>query len=295
MKIQRRSRRGYSVPSAFWQTSRVERFCVLGETVSAIVGQGRLRPVVFLHGNSSVKVVWANQLEAVHRQGHSFLAPDLPGHGESEDSASAERTYSLPGYSAVISRLLDALRWDCVDVVGWSLGGHIGLQLLATDRRIRSLLIVGTPPVAVGAKSLREAFYESAEMNLAGKAKFGPEDAWAYGSAMMGGREHLPAELLGWIRRTDGAARAHLFASALRGVGVDQKELVETVDKPLCVVHGEMEPFVRLDYLYSLRYRALWEDRIFVIANAGHAPHWQRPSVFNSILLKFLIGAKSNR
>jgi pimeloyl-ACP methyl ester carboxylesterase len=184
--------------------------------------------------------------------------------------------------------LLDALRWNCVDVVGWSLGGHIGLQLLATDDRVQSLLIVGTPPVPLRAESLQCAFRASADMDLASKGQFSNDDALAYGKAIMGGRKPLNSELLASIVRTDRNARRLLFASALRGVGVDQRKLVETTNKPLCVVHGELEPFVRLDYLRSLRYRNLWMNRVFVIANAGHAPHWQRPSAFNRVLLEFL-------
>jgi pimeloyl-ACP methyl ester carboxylesterase len=267
---------------------RIRKFHVLGETVSAVVSTGTRRPVIFLHGNSSASAVWANQLSAVRRERRGVLAPDLPGHGRSDDSFAPERTYSLPGYSAVISALLDVLQWDDVDVVGWSLGGHIALQLLATDRRVKSLLIVGTPPAPLSAASLCAAFYASPDMDLASKSHFDLDDAQAYGSAMMGGEAHLTPELLRWIRRTDSCARSYFFASALRGVGRDQKEVVETISNPLCVVHGEKDAFVRLNYLRSLRYRALWQNKIFVVANAGHAPHFQLPSVFNSILLKFL-------
>jgi len=277
------------------QRLSIQNFHVADELISAVLADGPHRPAVFLHGNSSTKAVWANQLNAVHRQGHAVLALDLPGHGASENSRFPERTYSLPGYAAIIGALLDVLEWQSVDLVGWSLGGHIGLQLLATDRRVNSLLIVGTPPVPLSAESLRAAFYASAEMNLAGSLKFTRDDALAYGQAMMGGRGHLTAELLSSISRTDGTARAHFFASALRGQGIDQKKAVETLNKPLCIVHGEQDPFVRLNYLRSLHYRALWRDKIFVIPNAGHAPHWQRPAAFNSILLNFLACSESDQ
>ena len=75
----------------------------------------------------------------VKRHGRAVLAPDLPGHGESENSPTPEATYSLPGYAAVVGGLIDRLQWPLVDVVGWSLGGHIGLELFATDPRVRSL------------------------------------------------------------------------------------------------------------------------------------------------------------
>jgi pimeloyl-ACP methyl ester carboxylesterase len=197
-------------------------------------------------------------------------------------------TYSFPGYAFVIGRLLDALKVTKVDVVGWSLGGHVGLELLATDERVRSLLIVGTPPVRPCVDSLHQAFYADEDMELAGKREFTDIDALAYGTSMMGGTEYLAPPLLASIKRTDGHARMFMFANALAGIGTDQRQTVEMTDKPLCVVHGELDPFVKLEYLRSLRYRALWNDRVHVIPGAGHAPHWQCPDAFNRILQSFL-------
>lgn len=263
------------------------RFRIGGIGISAYVAHGAGRPVIFLHGNSSTKAVWSNQLAMLRRCGRAFAAPDLPGHGESEDAATPEATYSFPGYAAVVHGVADALGWHDFDLVGWSLGGHIGLELLATARGARSLLIVGTPPVRLCAAALHEAFYADEDMQLAGKADFTAGDAIAYGTAMMGAGGLTP-ELMRFIRRTDGNARKFMFANALRGVGVDQRGLVENSAKPLCVVHGEQEPFVRLDYLRSLSYRALWREQICVVPGAGHAPHCQRPAEFNTILADFL-------
>lgn len=265
-----------------------QRFQVAGKTIAAIVLRGAGRPVIFLHGNSSTKAVWKHQIDLMRRHGRAVLAPDLPGHGESENSRTPEATYSFPGYAAVIRTLIDKLGWPAVDIVGWSLGGHIGLELLATDLRVHSLLIVGTPPARPCAEALSQVFHASDCMQLAGRDQFNEADAVTYGSAMMGGREHLTPDLLANIRRTDGNARRCMFASALAGVGTDQRKSVETIDRPLCVVHGEQEPFVRLDYLRSLKYRRLWNDHVQVIPDAGHAPHWQCPAAFNSILTGFM-------
>jgi pimeloyl-ACP methyl ester carboxylesterase len=263
--------------------------------ISALVGAGDGRGVLFLHGNSSSKAVWANQLELVHGRGRAVLAPDLPGHGESDNSPTPQETYSFPGYAKVVRGLLDAVQWDEVDVVGWSLGGHIGLELLGTEPRVRSLLIVGTPPVRLCPEALHEAFYADDDMQLAGKADFTPADALTYGSTMMGGRQNLAPQLLRNIQRTDGDARRFMFANALEGKGVDERMLVEQLPTPLCVVHGRKEPFVRLEYLRSLNYRALWKERIHVIDDAGHAPHWECPAIFNEILIDFLGLACANK
>ena len=64
-----------------------QKFHVVDELISASFADGPSRPVVFLHGNSSTKTVWAKQLHAVHPEGHAVLAPDLPGHGASKKFA----------------------------------------------------------------------------------------------------------------------------------------------------------------------------------------------------------------
>ena len=256
--------------------------------IAAIVSRAQGRPVLLLHGNSSSKSVWVRQIRLLSQAGRSLIVPDLPGHGESSNACDSQETYSFPGYAGVIRRLLDLNDCGEVDVVGWSLGGHIGLELLGTEPRVRSLLIVGTPPVRPSVEALHAAFHADDDMQLAGKPNFSAADAETYGKAMLGGSRYLTRNLLEDIRRTDGNARRFMFENALRSVGVDQRSVAEMAAKPLCVVHGEKEPFVRLSYLRSIRYRALWGDRIHVIAGAGHAPHWQTPAAFNEILKRFL-------
>jgi pimeloyl-ACP methyl ester carboxylesterase len=257
---------------------------VAGLRISSLRAEGAKHPVLLLHGNSSCNLIWSHQLRALQRHGYPLLAPDLPGHGLSRN-APDPNIYSFPGYASVVQGLLDALNWTSIDVIGWSLGGHIALELLAADDRIRSTMIIGTPPARPCPESLENAFYASSKMQLAGKPCFSAADAEEYGKAMLGGEKHLTEPLLANIQRADGRARMHMFQSALSGVGVDQRVLVETSDKPLCVVHGEAEPFVRLSYLQSVRYQALWRNRIQIVPKAGHAPHWQRPRSFNRILL----------
>src|SRR5262249_9660936 len=117
--------------------AHVRRFRLGGLEIAAGVAAGRGAPVGFLHGNSSSGATWVHQIRLMRRHGRPVLAPDLPGHGESDNSPTPEATYSFPGYAGVIRRLLDATRCDEVDLVEWSLGGHIGLELLGTEPRVR--------------------------------------------------------------------------------------------------------------------------------------------------------------
>jgi pimeloyl-ACP methyl ester carboxylesterase len=241
-----------------------------------------------LHGNSSSSRIWTHQIPLLRELGRSFIAIDLPGHGDSGNASTPESTYSFPGYAKIVRDLLDELAVPAFDVVGWSLGGHIGLELLATDPRLRALMIIGAPPARPSADVLGRVFFNSQGLNFASRQELTEDDMATYAAAMLGGPKFVSRAALQDIRRTDGLARKCMFENALRGVGTDEAATVATIGKPLCVVHGEYEAFVRLDYLESLFYRSLCDGRIHVVPEAGHAPHWQTPGLFNAIFRNFL-------
>jgi pimeloyl-ACP methyl ester carboxylesterase len=115
-----------------------------------------------------------------------------------------------------------------------------------------------------------------------------------YGRAALGGKQWLADHLLRAIRRTDGKARYWMVRNSLSGIGADEAALVQTSPKPLAIVQGRSDPFVRADYLESLTYRNLWRGAVQYV-DAGHAPHWQRPQKFNKLLLEFLNDARQGK
>ena len=187
-----------------------------------------------------------------------------------------------------MAEILDFFSIESVHVVGWSLGGHIGLELMGRDPRVASLLIVGTPAAKLSLDSLTEAFIPSTTMNFAGQRDFSLEDAVAYGEAVVGGPELLTPDLLKAVRRTDGDARFWMVQNAMNGVGLDAWDLVERDARPLAVVHGDKDPFINLSYLRKPTYRNLWRGEVQVLDGVGHAAHWQAPDRFNELLLSFL-------
>ena len=44
-----------------------------------------------------------------------------------------------------------------------------------------------------------------------------------------------------------------------------KKKLVETIDIPFAVIHGENEPFANLEYLETMKWRNLWNNKIHII------------------------------
>lgn len=244
--------------------------------------------VVLIHGNSTDGTTFGSQISLLRQHGFGILVPDLPGHGGSSDAADPDNVYSFPGYARMISSILDALDVGETHVAGWSLGGHVGLELMGSDPRIRSLFIWGTPPVRPSAEALGEAFYLSPVTALAGQAVLSAEDVASYARALTG-NEALAERLAPAIARTDGAARSCMMRNGVGGVGLDARALVAQDPRPLAVLHGAADPFIRLAYFERLAFRNLWRGKVQVLAGLGHAPHLQAPEAFNALLLAFLL------
>src|SRR4051812_47147247 len=114
--------------------------------------------VLLIHGNSSCKEVFAKQFAELAKTGSGIVIPDLPGHGASDNSRRPSDTYSFPGYARILGRLMRRLGYSSFHVVGWSLGGHIGLEMLASDPAVRSLLLSGAPPVRLSPEGAAAGF-----------------------------------------------------------------------------------------------------------------------------------------
>lgn len=85
-------------------------------------------PVLLIHGGLGNADIWANQVIDL-MQGHLVIVADSRGHGRST------RTAEPFGYDLMASdylALLDFLKVDRVDLVGWSDGGIIGLDIAMT-------------------------------------------------------------------------------------------------------------------------------------------------------------------
>jgi pimeloyl-ACP methyl ester carboxylesterase len=196
-------------------------------------------------------------------------------------------TYSFPGYARVLRKVMERLGIAQYHIVGWSLGGHVGLELWYDDPAVRSLLIIGTPPVTLSAVGAERGFKETPVMSLAGARVFGPNEVEAYGTTMLGGPLDHRLRIARAIARTDGRARYWMVKNGFRGNGVDEVMAVRECRRPLAIVQGNKDPFVNTDYLQTLEYCNLWLRKPIMI-DAGHAPHWQRPHLFNRYLSDFL-------
>jgi pimeloyl-ACP methyl ester carboxylesterase len=258
-----------------------------GQQLAYSQSEGQGRPVIFVHGNSSSSRTWNGIMTGPFGLRFRCLALDLPGHGESAPAVNREG-YSLPGYAKTLTRFAEAAGATDAVIVGWSLGGHIALEAAPGWPSAAAYLVFGTPPVATVAQ-MGEAFLPNPAMNIGFAAAVSPEEARTFAASFTAPGSALPLdEFVADILRTDGEARATLFASVLEGRFADQVAIAGALRQPLAILQGDGEQLVSLPYLQKLIIPTLWRNTVQVIPGAGHALHQEAPEAFTVLLEHFI-------
>ena len=233
-------------------------------------------PVIFCHAASGTCEAWAPQLPAFTAAGYRCITYDRRTWGKSRNTDESLQ----PGYQDEdLHRLVEFLGLDRFHLVGTAAGGitAIGYTLAHPDR-VRSLVAANT------ISGIQDPEYLEVQRRLR------PPEIQA-----------LPVELreLGpSYRGTDpqGAARWLEIELASRPDGpVPSQPLVEPVtyarlaamSVPALVVSGEAD-LLSPPALMRLLAEHIPGSRFASLPEAGHAGHWERPEVWNGLVLEFI-------
>lgn len=197
----------------------------------------------------------------------------------------------MRGYAELATSALIHLRIKKVAVLGWSLGGHVGIEMIpllkAKGIEMKGLMLVGTPP-ALGVEQIKEAFvFENPHMALPAQQEWSDEEAAVFARTSAG--EPFEPWMEECAKQTDGRARVLMWTKFAGGHGLDQRREVETNEDVLvAVVNGGAEPFINLDYLDGIQWKRLWKGKCLRLEGLKHAPFWERPDIFEEVLEEFM-------
>jgi len=147
-----------------------------------VYGEGR--PVLLLHGAfMTINMNW-NQLIAELSKTRKVIAIELQGHGHTPLS---DRKLSFPGLASDVEGVLDFLKIDSADVVGYSMGGTVAYQFaIQNPKRIRKLVIISSahksgdwlPQVTNGFKAMKPEFFTNTPLKGAYDAVAPDKTKW---------------------------------------------------------------------------------------------------------------------
>ncbi|KAI4925228.1 hypothetical protein J4E85_007105 [Alternaria conjuncta] len=266
--------------------------------------------LLLLHGNASSSKQFRHIIESpTINKGWRIVTLDLPGHGCSSNAPDVKTTYCHRGYADLVIRVLQHLRIESVVLMGWSLGGHIAIEMLpclahddppmvedAPRISVKGLMLIGTPP-SRGAEQMAQAFKMPAGgLTFAGNRNWVNLEAELYlrHGVAAGKEEFYERWMLEDAKRTDGRATVFI-ADAATGTkdcppkGCDQKRVVEATDVLIAVVNGVEDQFVNLDYIdEEVKWKRLWRGECLGLSGLGHAPFWEDAAGFEKVLEEFL-------
>jgi pimeloyl-ACP methyl ester carboxylesterase len=271
-------------------------------SVAGVAGEGR--PVLLLvHGLAGDRRTWDPVLDRLGEWAH-VIAPDLPGHGDSEPAGG---DCSIPGYAAYLRDLLRLLDIGPVTVVGHSLGGGVAMQLTYLFPTLVERLVLvdagGLGPEV--SPMLRAATLPGAELVLpvissppvrAVARWTGTALSWV-GAPVRPGVAELARGVGGLAAPT--ARRAFLrtvrTSLDLRGQTVDARDrLYLTALLPTLVVWGQRDTIIPVRHGVAM-HEAAPGSELEIMEGAGHFPHLDEPKRFEALIRSFVARTEGAR
>ncbi|HJV33736.1 alpha/beta fold hydrolase [Geomonas sp.] len=248
---------------------------------------GAGRPVVFVHGWAMSSRVWRFQqgLGAEAR----LLLLDQRGHGGSSTAAG----YAIDDFAGDLAGFFEELDLQGAILIGWSLGVQVALQAFSRlQERLAGLVLVGGTPrfTTTEGYSHGQAPVEVKGMTLRLRRDYQKtmgdffRGMFAEGEMAHAQYQRIVHEIVMGGRSPDPeAARDALQILAT----VDQRELLPLIDRPVLLVHGE------LDGICPASASAYMAERmptatLNIMKGCGHAPFMTRPEEFNEVVREFL-------
>lgn len=240
---------------------------------------GAPTPLVCIHGAGMSGVVWMSLVRQI-APARRIIAPDLPGHGQSDPW----HEQSIDLYRDAVGTMCAQLKVPRVVLIGHSLGGIVAIRCAASwPERVAGLILVAS----------------SATMDV-------PEELWRSLSQELPPGDDtevqtMPPSLaaLSFSPATHPDVRARwqsVVMQARRQVVLGDFALcrqlnllsqLETVRAPTLIIGGSDDLLVSPQQLAQTQ-RAIHQAERVQISDAGHLPMLEQPAAFTAAVTKFL-------
>jgi pimeloyl-ACP methyl ester carboxylesterase len=226
----------------------------------AIYGEGS--PVIFLHGGLANTDYWGNQVPAVATH-HTVILMDSRGHGRSTRDT---RPYGYDLMADDVVALMDFLKIPRADIVGWSDGAILGIDLAMRHKdRIGKVFAFAANTVTSGLK-------DGVEKNptfAAYIARAGQE---------YDNHSATPKEYDAFVEQI-----SRMWAEQPNW----SEAQLKTIDAPILVVDGDHDEAIKREHTEAIA-ATIPHAGLLILPNVSHFAFLQDPRLFNYAVLHFL-------
>jgi len=230
--------------------------------------------VVFLHSNTGSSQNWEHQIPAFTAAGYRVIAYDRRGWGRSMAQPGGQ-----PGTAADdLHALMKSLGIDRFHLLGTAGGGFVAFDYaLSFPEQLRSIVVANTiggmqdeDYLELG-RRLRPPQFDAMPPDL---RELGP----SYRAADPDGTRH-------WIELERMSRQSGAPAQPLRNRMTFS--MLESIKMPALLITGDADMYAPPPLLRMFTSR-IKSSESFIIPEAGHSGYWEKPEVFNRVVLEFL-------
>jgi pimeloyl-ACP methyl ester carboxylesterase len=220
---------------------------------------------ICLHGSGADSIVWSYQVSRLSKQ-FRIIAPDLPGHGQSEGTA----LESAEAYARWVDRFTAALSFNSFFLMGHSFGGAIVQEYARLyPEKLKGIILVATGTGFKLSQSYRELHARGIDVKNLGGSDIPQPIRQGY-------------EML---KKVSGPA---LHADLLAAGAFDSTTWISSINVPALVVWGSADYITPRELPEALA-AGLPNATFQVIANAGHVLMVEAVETFNAAVAEFML------
>ena len=249
--------------------------------------KGTGEPLILIHSMGQSLFTWHRVIDSLSAQ-YRVFAVDLPGHGYS-DKPVDEAAYSIGAVADVLVAFMDEMSLEKIDVVAFSMGSMIALNMAArfSDRIGKLVLICPGGLTATMPRQIR--FLENPLTGWLSAASISPKSIASLLTDAFFDRTLISPEMVREYYKpyTDKAAGAAL-RSALRAF--DEEDVMPTlrdIENDVLIVWGVDDRWREVSSA-EVFHIALPNAQFALIRNCGHILHEEKPERFLEYALDFL-------
>ena len=258
---------------------------------------GKGRPLVLMHGAWASHEWWQWQIPEFSSN-YRVYAYDARGHGK---STLLEDVFSVAGFTKDLESFLQCLQIEETVLIGWSMGGIIGMQFcLDHPSRVKALILIATSGHRIPRLKLKiYSHYFQALLGLLmdfaqprkydrTAQQFPRQNLWLEHQVSNMLSPEASREVFEWvlsdIRENP---RENLFTVIKSLWNWEAADRLRQIKVPTLIIAGEKDPLAPPRFSQML-HDAIPNSKLLIIENASHYLVLERPGLVNAEILQFL-------